>query len=244
MRIAGVSDCHGYLEPKHGLKKLRKRGDKNPVAVEFPEADVLVLAGDYAKDFGGTPEDGARFQLGWLSSSFIPFLRTLPYKKIIVVAGNHDWVHYMEHTSRRARELYEAEGIVYLQDESYEFEGVRFYGSPHQPWCFDWAFNFPRYDHLNGHYEAKKVWDKIPPLTHVLITHGPPFQILDLAPGDRHVGCHILHRRVFDIRPKLHLFGHIHGSYGRQKVDGVEFGNVSLCDEGYFPVNPIQVFEV
>ena len=43
-------------------------------------------------------------------------------------------------------------------------EGLRLYGSPWQPWFFDWAFNYPRGVSL------KPVWDLIPETTDLLIT--------------------------------------------------------------------------
>jgi Icc-related predicted phosphoesterase len=137
-----------------------------------------------------------------------------------------------------------AAGIIYLQDSAAEIDGVKFYGSPWQPFFYAWAFNFHEFDPANGHSQAVKTWAKIPKDTQVLITHGPAYNILDLAPGHRHVGCPILRDKIFEIRPKLHLFGHIHMSYGAGEMDGIKFGNVALCDEGYKPVNPIQVFEV
>jgi 3',5'-cyclic AMP phosphodiesterase CpdA len=93
-----------------------------------------------------------------------------------------------------------------------EVPPVKIYGSPWQPEFFDWAFNLPR-----GPLLAEK-WNAIPNDTDILITHGPPHKILDLTEGDKlHVGCEEL-RKLFDsgsIKPRLHVFGHIHETYGK-----------------------------
>lgn len=231
MKIAAVSDMHGMLSMFTAREGI-------------PKADVLVIAGDYMPNFrGGETADG-RQQVEWLKTSFVPYLRSLPYYRIVVVAGNHDWAHYVSETRREAGAALRDGGIIYLEDESTEIDGVKFYGSPWQPWFYDWAFNFERRDPELGHPQAKKVWAKIPDKVDVLITHGPPLDILDLAPGERRVGCPILRERVLSVKPKLHLFGHIHGAYGVDEVGGVRFGNVALCDEAYHAVQSIQVFEV
>jgi len=47
---------------------------------------------------------------------------------------------------------------------------------------------------------------------------------------------------VFEVQPKIHVFGHIHHSYGQRTMDGIEFLNASICDERYEPTNkPIVV---
>lgn len=88
----------------------------------------------------------------------------------------------------------------------------------------------------------------------VLITHGPPHGILDEAPmpnpdtKDRHVGCEMLLDRVLQIRPQLHVFGHIHEGYGVLSTEchslqtKTTFVNAATCDAAYRPVNaPIVV---
>lgn len=238
------------LEPRRALARMKPSNLEGPVTVtgftpvQLPAADVLVIAGDYCRDFRGGETAGARQQLEWLRQEFVPFLIKQPYKKIVVVSGNHDWVHYVDETKKAAQRLLEAAGITYLCDESFEFEGVKFYGSPWQPWFFDWAFNLPKMDPSSGYPEARRTWAKIPSDAHVVITHGPAKDLLDLAPGDRRVGCPILRERLLMVKPKLHLCGHIHGGYGQTELNGVKFGNVSLCDEEYQPVNPVQIFEV
>ena len=58
------------------------------------------------------------------------------------------------------------------------------------------------------------------------------------------VGCKLLRERVRAIKPRAHIFGHIHGSYGKHFEDGTWFLNVALCDEGYEAVQAPLVIDV
>ena len=106
-------------------------------------------------------------------------------------------------------------------------EGFHLPSSPWQPAFCSWAFNLKR----DGD-EIRAVWGKIPDDTDILITHGPPYGILDSTDLDDHVGCRALLSRVQAIRPKLHVFGHIHEGHGKEQVDeqSTIFVNASICD--------------
>jgi Icc-related predicted phosphoesterase len=180
---------------------------------------VLIHAGDTCR--AGTLEELAQV---------CTFLRALPHRHKIIVAGNHD----------RAFEAYPAEaralvaGLIYLQDASCTIEGVRFYGSPWTPQFNNWSFNLPR-----GAPLAEK-WALIPADTDVLITHGPPYGIGD---NDGRVperaGCEALLARLQQITPKLHLFGHVHQTPGRWQIGTTLFANVTT-DECLSPVTVIE----
>lgn len=197
-------------------------------------ADVVVHAGD---------------SLGWGSrkelDAFCRWYAKYPAKHKILIAGNHDWC-FQKHPTI-APMIARAHGIIYLQDEGVTIDGVMFYGSPWQPWFHDWAFNLPR----DG-WEIRKRWENIHDDVDVLVTHGPPFMILDKSswrhsksPDSDHGGCKILRDEVLQrIKPKLHVFGHIHEGYGTDIVGGTVFVNASMLDESYAPGNKVQFFEV
>lgn len=109
-------------------------------------------------------------------------------------------------------------------------EGIKFYGSPWQPWYYDWAFNEQRGEKI------KAKWDLIPEDTDVLITHGPPMGILDKTLESGHVGCEELVKAVHRIKPKLHIFGHIHEDHGELRLHGTHFVNAASCNLKYKPV--------
>ena len=116
-------------------------------------------------------------------------------------------------------------------------DGVKFYGSPWQPWFYDWAFKFERGP------EIRAKWDLIPEDTDVLITHGPLFGIGDLTAHGDQAGCHDLLEVVEKIKPAIHIFGHIHEGYGVTSNGVTTFINASICDHLYQPVNPPIVYE-
>lgn len=172
----------------------------------LPPGDVLVHAGDITRH--GALEDVEAFD-AWLG--------TLNYRHKVVICGNHDFCFQEQAAEARAR----VTNAVYLEDSGCEIEGVTFYGSPWQPWFGGWAFNLQRGE------ELAKVWAKIPVGVDVLITHGPPEGILDRTKRGDFAGCRDLFHRVFEVRPRLHVFGHIHEAAGRTQIDDIVFVNAS-----------------
>lgn len=189
--------------------------------IAIPEGDVLLHAGDFT--MGGTVSEVREF-MAWYGS--------LPHRHKILIAGNHDFL--FENDPVAARRLI-PEGVHYLEDSGTEIDGVRFWGSPWQPWFFDWAFNLPR----NG-LELREKWWMIPAETDVLITHGPPHGMLDRVHDGTPVGCEELAAAIPRLDLRLHLFGHIHEGYGRSGI----FVNASNCDLRYRAVNPAVVVEI
>jgi predicted phosphohydrolase len=180
----------------------------------IPDGDVFIHAGDMCR---GGRLDELRAVADWLNS--------LPHRYKIVIAGNHDWCF-----ARQSREAIEAlgDGIVYLEDAETTIQNLRFWGSPWQPAFNNWAFNLPRGEPL-----ARK-WARIPSGIDVLITHGPPQGIGDWSGESERLGCEDLLVAVRRIRPRLHLFGHIHQDGGFWEQDGTCFANVTCweCERG------------
>jgi Icc-related predicted phosphoesterase len=217
MKLVVTSDCHGRL-----------------TRARIPQGDVLILAGDILANRSGDPDIDAAFQLNEIRE-LDDFCGALGFKHVLLIAGNHDWVFERYKDAHRV-----LKNIVYLEDNGNELDGVRFWGSPHQPWFFDWAFNHPRNGAALAHY-----WSLIPDDTDVLITHGPPYGILDLPFGKGEpAGCELLLKRVKQVNPRVHIFGHIHGSYGKQQIGRTLFVNACLCNEAYDPVNPPHIIDL
>ena len=70
-----------------------------------------------------------------------------------------------------------------MENESVEILGLKIYGSPYSPEFCNWAFS------INPDDESKQMWDKIPKDTDILITHGPPYKILDKTITGIDAGC-------------------------------------------------------
>lgn len=191
--------------------------------ISVPNGDVLVHAGDLTGT--GTLAQIAK-EAAWL--------RSLPHPAKIVIAGNHDFGFQHEPGPARAA----MEGLVYLEDEEAAVAGLRVWGSPWQPWFHDWAFNLDR----GAPIRAK--WDLVPSGVDVLVTHGPPQGVLDRTTDGHVVGCEELLVAVARVRPRLHVFGHIHEAYGALERDGTRFVNASTCDARYRPVHRPVVIDL
>ncbi|KAF8965761.1 Metallo-dependent phosphatase-like protein [Flammula alnicola] len=195
--------------------------DTHSRSFSVPEGDVLLHSGDLTNL--GTVADFEK-TMEWLYS--------LPHKIKIIIAGNHDltlhadWYeqvyegwHWRQGKQKLAPIMKLLKGtratkagIVYLQDEEFKFRVKEngklwsVYGSPWSPEFFNWAFNYPR-------EEGEELVSKFPK-TDILLTHGPPFRILDRTGRGDDVGCEALRARLSELRPRLHLFGHIHEAHG------------------------------
>ncbi|WP_253938399.1 metallophosphatase domain-containing protein [Hahella sp. HN01] len=191
--------------------------------IDIPDGDVLIHAGDI---FGqGKLREVAAFNA---------FLGALPHRVKIVIAGNHDWCFAREEEACRVL----LTNAVYLQDEAVTIDGVKFYGAPWQPFFHNWAFNLQR-----GR-ELKAKWDLIDADTDVLITHGPAFGVHDQTVGGLSVGCEELAHAITRIRPRFHVCGHIHESYGVVEKGGCTYINASIANHRFQPENAPVVFEV
>ncbi len=220
MKITFISDTH-----------TRHRD----VEADLPGGDLLIHAGDFMNS-GYHKEEATEF--------FTWFDGIKGYDKKIFIAGNHDRIMQMQ-PEWATDTLTEYKTIDYLRDEGFAYydmdmdRSTKIYGSPWQPEFFNWAFNLPR----NGE-EMKAKWDAIPDDTDILITHGPPYGYLDVPGGKKfQVGCELLRERVDAMQPKIHVFGHIHGSAGYYFNGHTHFINASVLDERYTYTNLPLTFE-
>jgi Icc-related predicted phosphoesterase len=122
-----------------------------------------------------------------------------------------------------------------------EIQGLTIYGSPWTPSFFrhNWVFNADRGSEIRAH------WQKIPANLDILVTHGPPFGIVDeVIRNYEHVGCHDLREAILDKKPRVHISGHIHHGYGLGMLGTTLCINASTCNESYKPINAPVVFEI
>jgi len=204
MQVLLMSDSHGQND---GLAALIKQ----------PTAHVMIHTGDVTR-YGS--RKGLR--------TFAESLRNSTHIHKIVIAGNHDFC--FEKTPDECRSILSDAGIIYLEDEAIELDGVMFYGIPWTPQFGNWAF-------MDSPDNLQERWSHVSHGTDVLISHGPPRGILDVTHEGEHAGG-IEHRNVVrSIRPKLNVFGHIHESYGRETHMGVDYINACLTNFHYELVN-------
>ena len=215
MKITCISDTHNQ---------------HNHIPPDWLEGgDVLVHAGDISGR--GSLREVEEF-LAWFNE--------LPYTHKIMIAGNHDF--WFEKVSTFAvNEMLQEKypNIIYLNDSGIEIDGVKFWGSPVQPWFYDWAFNRMGTD-------ICRHWDMIPLDTDVLITHGPMKGFLDMTVRGVSTGCpYLLEKSAEMTNLKLFVCGHIHEAYGKFEFpDGGVFVNASTLNFNYQVQNKPIVVEI
>lgn len=208
MKILCISDTHNKHKqiPKEYLENLDG------------SIDTIIHAGDMT---------GRGYK-----NEILPFLdwfNDLNFKNKILIAGNHDFYFEQKGVEKDIADMLKNRpNITYLNDSGVEIDGVKIWGSPVQPWFYNWAFN--RRD-----AEIKPHWDLIPLDTDVLITHGPVKGYLDLTMDGTSTGCPFLLERIAELKNlKLHVCGHIHEAYGKVVFpDGQVFLNASVLDHNY-----------
>lgn len=182
--------------------------------LKLPGGDLLIHAGDFCNR--GSEVEALDF-INWFAKQ--------DYKYKVFIAGNHDF--YFEKFLNE--EIYKIlpKNVFYLNDSGIELEGVKIWGSPITPTFHNMAFNRDRGEVIAKH------WKKILADTDVLITHGPPFGILDFTNSQQNVGCEELLKTIKKINLKYHIFGHIHEGFGEIKIGETSFINTSSVDFRY-----------
>jgi Icc-related predicted phosphoesterase len=222
---SGVGMIVDIVSDLHGCKPALQGGD------------LLIVAGDLtARDI----------ENNWCD--FETWICNQNYEEKIIIAGNHDnFLQSMD--EHRMWRYWDKVGVTYLCDSGTEFEGLKIWGIPWSkrfigmnPHCM--AFT---YDDENWFYDEKIA--KIPVDVDILITHSPPYSILDKVTDGYSVGSSsIFNWLKYMGRPRLHVFGHIHEAYGQKEIfptynDKMMISvNASIMNEHYDPVNkPVRV---
>lgn len=233
------------------------------LAEVMPAGDLLLHTGDFTNV--GKPDDIEKFAKWFVG---------LPFRYKVVIAGNHD--KGFEKNPQEARKILQdngflvrtadtgAEGFpklnpgecVYLEDAGVTVEGLKIFGSPWQPWFFDWAFN------LHRGAQIRSVWKKLPLDTDILLTHGPVWGFVDKTSSEEHAGCADLLEKILEMQPVVHISGHIHEARGvarespyhvakvtaKASTDNsflkTVFINACVCTLRYEPTNPPITFDI
>lgn len=197
MQIAFFADTHGRHEKLKTFQQPYVKGI---------EDYVLIHGGDITEN--GTEAE---------TNDFLKWFAKQPCEHKIFIGGNHD-LFLESRTPIQLKKLIPS-GVTYLNNTSTTVDGYTIWGSPVTPYFLGMAFNKKRGAAI------KRVWNKIPVNTDILVTHGPPKGILDGG-----FGCEDLLNRVAIVKPSLHLFGHIHGQLGGRRFYETNFVNRALAD--------------
>ena len=151
----------------------------------FDDIDIIVSCGD-------------------LKPEYLSFLTTMTAIPVLYVRGNHD--------DRYEKKL--PEGCICIEDDIYEYQGVRFLGlggsyryKPGKNQYTDLEMK-KRIAKLSSKLFWKKGFD-------VLVTHAPALGVND---GDDlcHRGFEPFWGLIEKYKPKYFVHGHVHMNYGRQ----------------------------
>ncbi len=212
MKILFTSDVHSSDDCYRRFAGMLKRRDYDAGVIagdlwhEFlPEADIArVLGLD-----GGAPRDGRRARL-LERFSRDPFdvlpealeakegeIKSILFeagKPIFLVPGNHDRTSWASE-----RNLYNVHG------KRLRFAGHFFVGYRYTELERSEAEQERDIEQMVGLLEGDTI----------LVTHSPPYGILDRSHGGRHLGSRAVRRLAGSENVRAHLFGHVHEDFGR-----------------------------
>ena len=155
---------------------------------------------------------------------FIEWFASLDFEHKIFIAGNHD-IDLSKSESLIPKFL--PKEIFFLNGETHQVGKHKIWGSPTEE------------------LGLTPFWNSIPEQVDILMTHRPPFGILDRAPDGLPKGLKELNGKIKLFRPKVHLFGHIHYSYGIREGRKTKFINASNYKASMKKiVNPPVVFDL
>jgi len=197
------------------LLHLSDTHGKHHLLQNLPVADIIIHSGDVS--WAGSGKEVV---------DFVDWFGALNYRYKIFIAGNHDGC--LDGKNAETIQRFLPENCFYLCKSGVTIEGLKFWGVP-----FFFSDDVDR--------NPAEIMAQIPADTDVLITHRPPYGILDVANNIAY-GCPDLLQAVLKIAPRYHLFGHIHDAYGVMRSNSTIFCNGSLLDEDYVLVNEAVVF--
>lgn len=225
IKIVFLSDTHGYH---------RK--------VSLPEGDWLIHGGDYSSQ-GREPE--TKDFINWFASQ-------TQFKEKIFIAGNHDKTQdpkfnwrftdgskpkWLQDLLAQLPEF----NVTYLENNYKIIDGLKIWGSPISPWFHGdiWGFNKHRGD------DIQEIWNQIPLDTDIILTHTPVKGKCDLVERNQeYAGCENLLPTLWNIKPMLHMSGHLHTGYGINKDETTTFVNGSLLNDDYQLINLPWIIEI
>lgn len=206
MIIYALSDMHGRLP-------------------DVPECDICIIAGDICP----IENHKLEYQKEWLNTTFRAWLKKIPAKNIIGIAGNHDMI-FEKMPEMVPNDL----PWTYLWDEMVEIEGIKIYGTPYQKYFHGWPF-------MKEEWELEKLWSDMPECD-IVVCHGPPYGAGDIVKNAGNQGSIVLAQKLENLNIKWCITGHLHENYGIHQLGNTKVANVSICDDGYVAVNkPMKI---
>ena len=236
VRIVCISDTHSKI----------------PNADQLPRGDILIHAGDLLAGWKTGVFKPHRIEH---FKRIVQQLADLPFQHIILTPGNHDKMldknchafdqgslDYIKNTFPKIKFLVNEELVIKLNvGPGLPNQQIKVYASPTVCYRNHPVYTIedqkPIYAHAleRGSTEISDNWKKIPDDIDILVTHGPPLGVGDLNKQGDHCGCaDLLHEIVERVKPRVHVFGHIHECAGQVfKNEDTVFINAGVLDQNY-----------
>jgi Icc-related predicted phosphoesterase len=214
LNVLHISDTHNY----HSLLTIPKN------------IDVIIHSGD-TTNYYDKVKNWVEFQ------NFFEWYKNLdiPYK--ILIAGNHDATLY--HNTMNIKQQLKDSGIIYLENDYCDIEGIKIFGTPITPTFNNWYF-------MKQRSKLDNVWSNVDDNIDIFVSHGPCKGILDLSEDINHnleyCGDKALYRHITSrIKPKLFLHGHIHSNKNIENTgiyykDKIYFSNAASMMDNKFGI--------
>ena len=220
MKICAISDLHGFL-------------------IDYIEPRELVLiCGDIVPLYMQRNKPQCE---KWLKTVFADWIKSLPCKKVVFTAGNHDFVFenrdflwnnsVIKFPTEGKAEFLDNSHLDYLSDEGKVY---RIYGTPACHEFGNWAFMY-------SDEKLEEIYSHIPGNCDILISHdAPALNDCGMIPPGRwsstpiNAGNEVLAKAIIDKKPKYAFCGHIHeGNHWLLDAGETKTANVSILDDSY-----------
>ncbi len=213
MKIVAISDLHGHLPA-------------------LPEADIICIVGDITSD---DHRKDVAAQWRWYNEVYMPWVESLPARKVITVAGNHDYC-FLEYTPTQT------DKHIYLENSGVEIDGYTFYGVPNtRPAMRNHGFSMT-------HEELVKIFNAVPDKLDFLLAHSSPYGVNNhgmLGDGSEDLGNKEMTEALKDKDIRYIFCGHIHtGNHSLTEWRGKKIANVSYCKENKIPAYEPLIIEL
>lgn len=222
LRICAISDTHGFLPEIEPCEILFICGDISPLNIQ---SNMIQMN-------------------EWIFDQFLNWIKSLPVKKVLLIAGNHDF--FFEGIAESDIINFEALTdfkLLYLCNESFSYitssgRKISVFGTPYCHQFGNWAF-------MRDDDFMTEKFKEIPDKVDFILSHDTPYNVFmqDVILGKPyvlgrpdHVGNQPLRKRIQEIDYKWLFHGHIHSSAHTPDRFGTgNVINVSLLNEFYQP---------
>lgn len=156
---------------------------------------------------------------GDLSPVYLSFFVTLCNVPLLYVRGNHD----------ERYEVTPPEGCICIEDDIYEYEGVRILGL---------GGSMEYIPKASNQYSEQKMRKRVRKLKYklwrkkgfdILVAHAPAYQINDLEDLP-HRGFEIFRTLMEKYEPKFFFHGHVHANYSRDFKRTDTYGKTTIVN--------------